>query len=431
MSGPGLILTAGVLGVGLHPAAWRYRRDAAGAALDAAYFQRIGQLAERGGLQAVFLADTLSAEEENFERPNLGGIDPVVALTAIAGVTSRVGLVATATTTYSDPFSMARRIASLDLISRGRAAWNLVTTFVPGVAANFGADPLPPANERYARAEEFIDVVNRLWRSWQPGALVGDKEEGVYADRSRISPIDHRGAHFTVRGPTTLPPSGQGRPVVFQSGASDAGRQLAARTADAIFTVQNTLASAQAFRRDIRERARRFRRDPNHIKVLPGLLAIMGGTEAEAKARKARLDELGGDAELKKLALRVGIPVERLQLDAPLPVDEIRANTAFRGSQGFRNAAIELGLSGKLTVREILYQNGGGHPQVVGTPEQVADHIEHWYREGAADGFNLMIDVLPDGLEPVLDELVPLLRQRGIFRREYRGDTLRTNLGLD
>lgn len=431
MSAPGLILTAGILGVGLHPAAWRFRRDPAGAALDAAYFQRIGQLAERGRLQAVFLADTLSAEEENFERPNLGGIDPVVALTAIAGVTRHVGLVATATTTYSDPFSMARRIASLDLISRGRAAWNLVTTFVPGVAANFGAEPLPPANERYARAEEFIDVVNGLWQSWEPGALRGDKEKGVYADRTRIAAIDHRGPHFSVRGPATLPPSGQGRPVVFQSGASEAGRQLAARTADAIFTVQNTLTSAQAFRRDIRDRARRFGRDPDRIKVLPGLLAIMGATQAEARDRKARLDELGGDAELKKLALRVGIPVDRLKLDAPLPVDEIRANTAFRGSQGFRDAAIALGQNGKLTVREILYQNGGGHPQVVGTPEQVADHIETWHREGGADGFNLMIDVLPDGLEPVVDELVPLLQRRGIFPREYRGDTLRTNLGLD
>lgn len=431
MTAPDLILTAGVLGVGLHPAAWRFRQDEARAALDASYFQRIGQLAERGRLQAVFLADTLSAEEENFERPNLGGIDPVVALTAIACVTRQVGLVATATTTYSDPFSMARRIASLDLISRGRAAWNLVTTFVPGVAANFGAGPLPPAHDRYARAEEFIDVVNRLWRSWQPGALLGDKAEGVYADRSRIAAIDHRGAHFSVRGPATLPPSDQGRPVVFQSGASEAGRQLAARTADAIFTVQNTLASAQAFRRDIRERARRFGRDPDRIKVLPGLLAIMGGTQAQAQARKARLDELGGDAELKKLALRVGVPVSRLQLDAPLPLDDIRANTAFQGSQGFRDAAIALGQNGKLTVREILYQNGGGHPQVVGTPEQVADHIEAWHREGAADGFNLMIDVLPDGLEPVVDELVPLLQRRGIFPRDYRGDTLRTNFGLD
>jgi FMN-dependent oxidoreductase (nitrilotriacetate monooxygenase family) len=425
-----LILNAAVLGLGLHMGAWRYREGAPFDYTKIEFYQEIGRIAEAGCLQAVFLADTLAVAEENFERPNFGAMDPTIVLAAVASVTKHVGLVATASTTYNEPYNLARRIATLDHLSCGRASWNIVTTFIPDVAANFGTAELPNHDDRYERAEEFVDVVTRLWDSWEDDALIGDKTTGRFADASRVHAINHRGAHYTVRGPITLPRSPQGRPVLYQSGSSRSGRDLAARFADAVFTPQNTIAAAQEFRTDVRGRTKERGRSPDDIKIIPGLLPILGGTEAEARARKDKLDELGGQAELKKLALRVGLRVEDLKLDEPLPIKLIADNDHFRASEGFRDAVVRLAVEQKLTVREILYRNGGGHVQVVGTPEQVADVIETWHREGAVDGFNLMIDVLPDGLRDFVEQVIPILQQRGAFRREYVGTTLRSNLGL-
>lgn len=430
MSSSEIILNATIMGVGMHLGAWRHRSGSPSDYINIDYYREVAQLAEAGRLHALFLADTLAVSEENYERPNLGAMDPTAVLGALAAVTSRLGLVATASTTYNEPFNLARRIASLDHLSRGRAAWNIVTTFIPDVAANFGKGPLLPHAERYAKAEEFVDTVIALWESWEHGALVGDKASGLFADRNRVHPVNHDGSFFSVRGPSTLPRSPQGRPILYQAGSSEEGRALAARAADVIFTVQNTLPSAIAFRKDIRERAVREGRSPNSIKVLPGLVPVIGSTEREAQQRKTELDELAGEAELRKLASRVGIPVSELALDKPLPFDRIKANDKFNASHGFQAAAMQLGASENLTVREILYRNGGGHPQVVGTPEQVADFIESWHRAGAADGFNLMIDELPSGLRTFVEEVVPLLQRRGIFQREYRGGTLRENLGL-
>ncbi len=427
---PGLILNVAVLGVGMHIGAWRYRGDDAATFADIEFYQELGRQAERGKLHAVFLADTLACAEENFERPNLGALDPTVALTAIAAVTKHVGLVATASTTYNEPYNLARRIASRDQLSRGRASWNIVTTFVPDVAANFGGARLPPPTERYERAEEFVEIVIKLWESWEPGALVGDKASGLFADASRVHRLDHEGKHYSVRGPLTLPRTRQGRPLLYQAGSSEQGRDLAGRFADAVFVAQNRKDEATAFRNDIRARAAKFGRDPDHVKITPGFLPILGGTVAEARRRKEELDSLGGDAELRKLALRVGVPVSALDLDKPLPFDLIDANPDFRGSQGFRAAAIALAKDENLTVREILYQNGGGHPQVVGTPEQVADFIEDWYRDSAVDGFNLMIDVLPDGLRDFVDQVVPILQSRGVFHHDYVGETYREEMNI-
>jgi FMN-dependent oxidoreductase (nitrilotriacetate monooxygenase family) len=425
-----LILNVAVLGLGLHMGAWRYRKGDPFDYTDIDYYQEIGRIAEAGCLQAVFLADTLAVAEENFERPNFGAMDPTIVLAAVASVTKHVGLVATASTTYNEPYNLARRISTLDHLSHGRASWNIVTTFIPDVAANFGTAELPNHDDRYERAEEFVDIVTRLWDSWEDKALVGDKATGRFADASRVHAIDHRGAHYTVRGPITLPRSPQGRPVLYQSGSSGPGRDLAARFADAVFTPQNTISAAKEFRADVRRRTKQHGRSPDDIKIIPGLLPVLGGTEAEARTRKDELDELGGHAELKKLALRVGVRVEDLKLDQPLPVELIKANNHFRASEGFRDAVVRLAVEEGLTVREILYQNGGGHVQVVGTPDQVADVIETWHREGAVDGFNLMIDVLPDGLRDFVEQVIPILQRRGAFRSEYSGTTLRANLGL-
>ncbi|GAA3848759.1 LLM class flavin-dependent oxidoreductase [Streptomyces sedi] len=426
-----LILTATVMGLGMHHGAWRFREGDPFDQTTPEYYRRIATTAERGGLHAVFLADTLDVSEERFERPNLGALDPAVVLALMAAHTERIGLVGTSSTTFNEPYNLARRFASLDALSRGRAGWNAVTTFVPAVAGNFGAGELPPHAERYARAAEFLDVVLGLWDSWEAEATVGDKAGNVYVDPARVHALNHRGPHFAVRGPATLPRSRQGRPVVFQAGASEGGRDLAARYADAVFTAQNTLPAAVAFRADIRRRAAAHGRDPDAVKILPGLLPIVGSTAAEAGARKERLDELRGyRPELEKLALRVGVPVDALELDAPLPFARIRENADFRGSHGFRDAAVALAEREGLTVRELLHANGGGHLQVVGTPDQVADTAATWFEAGAADGFNLMIDVLPSGLDAVVDEAVPRLRERCLFPRDYLGDTLRDHLGL-
>jgi FMN-dependent oxidoreductase (nitrilotriacetate monooxygenase family) len=426
-----LILNVTVMGLGMHPGAWRYRSGKPYDFLKLDYFLEIARIAEAGTLHAIFLADTLTVGEENFERPSLGAMDPTIVLAGIAAATRSIGLVATSSTTYNEPFNIARRFAALDHLTGGRAGWNVVTTFVPDVSANFGSAVHLDHSRRYGRAEEFVEVVRALWRTWDEAAVVGDKKAGVFADASRVRAINHQGEHFSVRGPLTLPRSPQGWPVVFQAGSSERGRELAARQAEVVFTAQNTLDAAQAFYTDVRRRALAHGREPDGVKILPGLLPILGGTEAEARERKAELDELSGhEPELRKLAARVGVAVEDLELDAPLPLNLIRANAGFNASHGFRDAAVQLAESENLTVRELLYRNGGGHRQVVGTPEQVADLIETWFSEGAADGFNLMIDVFPDGLSDFVNHVVPLLRRKGIFRDDYTGDTLRSNLCL-
>jgi FMN-dependent oxidoreductase (nitrilotriacetate monooxygenase family) len=425
-----LILNIAVLGLGLHMGAWRYRKGDPFDYTNVDFYRDIGRIAESGCLNAIFLADTLAVAEENFERPNFGAMDPTVVLGAVATATKHIGLVATASTTYNEPYNLARRFATLDFISRGRASWNIVTTFIPDVAANFGTAGLPNHDDRYERAEEFVEVVTRLWDSWEDAALVGDKATGQFADAGRVHAVNYRGSHYNVRGPLTLPRSPQGRPILYQSGSSESGRDLAARFADAVFTPQNTIGAAQEFRADMRRRAEAYGRHPDDIRITPGLLPVLGGTIAEARARKDELDELGGQAELKKLALRVGLQLEDLKLDEPLPLERIKENKQFRASEGFRDAVVRLAVEEKLTVREILYRNGGGHVQVVGTPEQVADMIETWHREGAVDGFNLMIDVLPDGLIDFVEQVVPILQRRGVFRDEYAGGTFRSDLGL-
>jgi FMN-dependent oxidoreductase (nitrilotriacetate monooxygenase family) len=426
-----VILSATIMGLGMHLAAWRAREGDAVDYVDPELYREIARTAEAGKLHCVFLADTLTNAEEGTDRPALGAMDPAVVLAIMAGVTERVGLVGTASTTFNTPFDLARRFATLDHLSGGRAGWNAVTTFVPAVAENFGGRALPERDERYAHAREFIDVVLKLWESWGAGALVGDKGRGVFADPGLVRPIDHDGEHFTVRGPLTMPRTPQGHPALFQAGSSDAGRDLAARYADVVFTAQNVLDAARDFRADVRRRTAAHRRDPDRIKVVPGLLPVLGDTEEAAWARKQQLDDLAGTGpELAKLARRVGLPVEELVLDAPLPVDRLSPDEEFSGSVGFRRAAVRLAVEEKLTVRELLVRNGGGHLQVVGTAEQVADVIEYWYGEGAVDGFNLMIDVVPSGLHDAVEQLVPELQRRGLLHREYEHETLRANLGV-
>lgn len=423
-----LHLNTNVTGVGRHPAGWRTLANPK-SIVDLQFFATIARVAERGKLDAVFLSDSL-ALQGHANGPSQS-LEPTVLLTALAGVTQHVGLIGTASTTFNDPFNLARRFASLDHLSGGRVAWNAVTTYDPAAAANFSAGTPPDKPARYARAAEFVDVVLKLWDSWEDDALVADRENGRYADPARVHAIEHEGPNFRVQGPLNVPRGPQGRPVLIQAGGSEAGVALAARHADAVFTAQTTLDGAQAFYRDIKARAAAHGRDPDHLLILPGLYPVIGGTLAEARRRKADMDALlDRSAELAKFARALGVRAADLQLDAPLPYDLIDKGERADVSSGFIRSTVLLARSENLTVRDLLDRNPGAHRMIVGTPETIADDIERWFVQRGADGFNLNADVFPSGLEAFVDHVVPLLQRKGIFRRDYDGSTLREHYGL-
>jgi FMN-dependent oxidoreductase (nitrilotriacetate monooxygenase family) len=420
-----------ILGHGGHAAGWRVGEVEPTAIWDVGYYQNIARICEAGALDAIFLADGPALQGDVGEQP-AGRLEPTVLVTAMAAVTERIGMIATCSTTYNDPFNLARRFASVDHISGGRVAWNAVTTATPTAAANFGLTGAPVHTDRYARADEFVELVIKLWDSWEDDAIIGDRGNGIYADRARVHAVDHEGEHFSVKGPLNVARSPQGRPVLVQAGSSEGGKQLAARFADAVFTTQTTLPDGQAFYAEIKARAAAQGRDPATIRIMPGISTVIGGTEAEAKARQRELDELlGWERPLATLSGQTGIPVEALVLDERFPVHLIGdAGHLEQGSHGFFDAAINLALREQLTVRELLGRIRSGHRLVVGAPEQIAETMEEWFREGAADGFNIMPDYFPSGAEVFVDHVVPELRRRGVFRTEYAGTTLRDHLGL-
>ncbi|SNQ49832.1 Nitrilotriacetate monooxygenase component A [Frankia canadensis] len=424
-----LHLNVNILDAGKHPGAWRFQDDPRWF-LDIDYFSTIARLAERGTFDAVFLSDGVALLSEPAEKP-WQALEPTVLLAALARETEHVGLIGTASTTFNDPFNLARRFASLDHLSRGRAALNVVTSYSPRAAANFGLDVVPDHDARYARAEEFVDVLTGLWDSWDDDAITGKRDAVAFMDPAGVRPIHHRGEHFAVRGPLNVPRSPQGRPVLVQAGSSEVGKRFAARVAEVVFTAQTTHGAAQAFYADMKNRARAFGRDPGHLVVLPGLFPVVGSTEAEAWARKDALDELFPfDLELPRLAAQLGLDPADLPLDRELPYDLLGDAGQFTGSRGFLEATVNLARERGYTVRELLLSNGGGHRQVVGSPEQVVDSIEHWFHSRAADGFNLNFDVFPSGLETFVEHVIPELRRRGLFRSAYTGRTLRDHLGL-
>ncbi|MFJ1758802.1 NtaA/DmoA family FMN-dependent monooxygenase [Amycolatopsis sp. NPDC088138] len=428
---PSMILTAALMhGLGMHTGAWLARDGDAGDYLTPEMYTDIARTAEAGKLHAVFLAEQMTNQEVGTERP-CGALDTVTVLALMAAVTERIGLVGTASTTYNQPYDLARRFATLDHLSRGRTGWNSIATQNPTVAEMFGGGEHPDHEQRYSRADEFIDVVLKLWDSWEAGALVGDKSTGVFAREDLVHEINHVGEHFAVRGPMPFARSPQGRPVIFQAGSSERGREQAAKYADVVFTAQHLLESAVAFREDMRRRAAEHGRHPDSIKIIPGMSVVLGATETEAQQRKQHLDEVFGTGpNLVKLGRRVGLPVEVLELDKPFPAHLLGPDEEFKGSIGFRRTIVELAVKENLTVRELIASYGGGHHQVVGTAEQVADVMQERLAAGGADGFTLMIDMLPSGVHDVVDMLVPELRDRGLFHGDYEHRTLRESLGL-
>jgi FMN-dependent oxidoreductase (nitrilotriacetate monooxygenase family) len=417
---------------GHHEAAWRLPESNPFANVDLAHWRNLAQLAERARFDSLFLADSPALWNSAKHRP-AGALEPTVLLTALAGVTSHIGLIATASTTYNAPYNLARRFASLDHISGGRAGWNIVTTAERMSAQNFGLDDRPSHRERYERAAEFVDVSIRLWDSWEDGAELGDKAAGRYADVERIHPINYEGSYFRVRGPLNVPRSPQGRPLLVQAGSSQDGRDFAARYAEAVFTAQQTLADAQEFYADLKERARRYGRDPEMIKILPGIVPVIGSTEAEARALDDELEQLIiPEHGLTQLANVLEVPPESLDLDRPLPPEVYARPAKVEGAQSRYQLIADLARRDNLTVRQLIARLGGGrgHRTFAGTPEQVADTIGEWFSSGAADGFNVMPAAMPSGLAAFADHVIPIFRERGLFRTEYTGQTLRDHYGI-
>ncbi|MET7767984.1 LLM class flavin-dependent oxidoreductase [Nocardia sp. NPDC005366] len=431
-NGRQLHLNAFLMTVGHHEAAWRLPESDPHAHVDIDYFVELARTAERGKLDSIFFADSPSLMGDPGRRPG-GKLEPTVILTAVAVQTSRIGLIATASTSYNDPYNLARRFASVDWVSNGRAGWNIVTTAGADAARNFGLDETPEHKQRYEKAAEFVEVSTKLWDSWADDAVIADKALGIHANAEKVRKIGHHGEFFKVEGPLNVPRSPQGYPLLVQAGSSENGKDFAARYAEAVFTAQQTLEDASAFYTDLKERARSLGRDPDTIKILPGIVPVIGDTEQEARALDDELARLiSPEFAHRQLAERFDLPLEALDLDSELPAD-LPSEDEIEGAKSRFTLIVNLARRERLTVRQLIARLGGGrgHRTFAGTPVQVADTIEDWFRQGAADGFNIMPAVLPSGLERFVDQVVPILQERGLFRTEYTETTLRGHYGLD
>ncbi|WP_116793535.1 LLM class flavin-dependent oxidoreductase [Achromobacter dolens] len=395
------------------------------------HLKRYAQALERARFDAFFMADHLALLNmpiEALKRSHTAtSFEPFTLLSALSQVTERLGLVATASTTFDEPFHVARRFASLDHLSQGRAGWNIVTTSNPDAALNFGRTEQPDHARRYARAREFYDVVTGLWDSWADDAFIRDADSGIYFDPARLRTLDHRGEHLSVRGPLHIARPVQGWPVIVQAGASEPGRQLAAETAEVVFAASATLEDGQRFYADVKGRMDALGRDRDHLKILPGVLVVVGETDDQARAIRARLDSLVHyESAIASLSVALGCDASRFDPDAPLP--PLPETNASKSSQ---ERVLRLAERESLTVRQLAQRLGGyGGLAMVGTAARIADQMQEWLETEASDGFNVMFPWLPGGLDAFVGQVVPELQRRGIFRREYEGRTLRENLGL-
>ncbi|WP_429941681.1 LLM class flavin-dependent oxidoreductase [Achromobacter xylosoxidans] len=426
-------LGAFLMQTGHHIAAWRHPDAQADAPVNFRHYAELARRAEAAKFDAIFLADSVGVRNTDLaslsRTARSDHFEPLTLLSALAAVTEKIGLIATVSTTYNEPYHVARKFASLDHISGGRSGWNLVTSSGQGEAQNFNLDEHVEHARRYARAAEFHDVVLGLWDSWEDDAFLRDKHSGQYFDPAKLHPLRHRGEHFSVRGPLNVSRSPQGRPVVVQAGASPAGRDLAARTAEVIFVAHQTFDEARAFYRDIKGRAVEYGRDPDDIKIMPGIFPVIGRSQAEAEDKFARLQDLIHPVVGVQLLSNMigGFDLSGYPVDGPLP-DIPETN----GGKSRQQLLIDLARRDNLTIRQLYLRIAGarGHQQVVGTPQSVADQLQQWFEEDGADGFNIMSPWLPGGLDDFIELALPELRRRGLFRTEYNGATLRQHLGL-
>lgn len=418
---------------GHHEASWRHPDSPAERTHDVDFYRQIAKKAEAAKLDAVFLADIPALTTDTPYRAS-HGLEPITLLSAIAGVTGKLGLIATASTTFNEPYNLARYFSSLDHISHGRAGWNIVTTYNPAAARNFGLDEVPSNEERYARAQEFVDVVTKLWDSWEDGAAVVDRAQAHFFDPEKVHRVNHVGRYFKVRGPLAAPRSPQGRPVYVQAGSSNEGRAFAALNAEAIFTAHQTIGDAQAFYGDIKSRAKTLGRNPDHCLILPGISPFIGDTAKQAKDLYDEYNALTvpayGLAQLEKL---VQVDVGELELDEKVPTGIFgKAGNVLDNSRSRKQVVANIVEREQPTLRELLHKLAGarGHNVVHGTPTQIADLLQTWFENGAADGFNVMPPAYPQLFDAFTDKVVPILQERGLFRSDYTGSTLREHYGL-
>ena len=417
--------------ISIHTAAWRYPGGTPDANFNLQAIVSYAQKLEAAKFDAFFMADHLAVLNMPMEAlkrsATVTSFDPLTLLPALAMMTKHLGLIATASTTFEQPYLIARRFASLDHISGGRAAWNLVTTSNPDAALNFGMDDQMEHGERYRRAREFYDVVTGLWDSWADDAFIRDVKSGIYFDPEKLHVLNHAGKYFKVRGPLNIARPVQGWPVVVQAGASDSGRQLAAETAEVVFAGGGPLDDGRKLYADIKGRMEKIGRNPDHLKILPGAFVVLGETESEARDKRAMLDSLVHyESGIAQLSINLGTDASKFVPDAPLP-DIPESNQSKSG----RERVLALAKRENLTVRQLAGRLGGyGGLGMVGTPKMIADQMQEWIETRGSDGFNVMFPYLPGGLDDFCNKVVPELQRRGLFRTEYTGKTLRDNLGL-
>lgn len=416
-----------IMGCGHHQAAWRHPQSNVERLGDVDYYIELTQQAEAAKFDAIFFADG----QYNFNVADgpRWFVEPLTTLSALAAATERIGLISTVSSTFYHPFMAARMLASIDHLSKGRVGCNIVTSMYDVEARNYSYPAMPPHAERYERAEEFIQVLQQLWDSWSDKALTRDRQ-GMYADPEQVQPINHDGKHFLVDGPLTLPRAPQGHPVLIQAGSSEPGRDLAARYAEAIYAVAYDLPAAQRYYRDIQRRVAQYRPGFKPV-ILPGLVTYVAASQDEVRAKRRMLDELlPTEAGLYQLGQYIGQDCSQWALDEPVP--KLPPLEEFTGPKGRYMTILRIIETEQPTVRELLGRlaAGGGHCTMVGTPEEIADQMEYWFVNEGADGFNLMPPALPDSLTDFIEQVVPLLQKRGLFRKEYQGSTLREHFGL-
>jgi alkanesulfonate monooxygenase len=421
---------------GHHVASWRHPGAQADAGINFKHYTEIAKTAERGKFDMIFLADNVCVREAHIDAISrsaqyIANFEPLTLLSGIAAVTERIGLVCTATTSYNEPYHVARKFASLDHMSGGRAGWNLVTSGMAAEAYNFGRDAHYGHAERYDRAREFAEVVKALWDSWDDDAFMRDKESGNFFDPAKMHALNHKGSHFQVKGPLNIPRPPQGHPVIVQAGTSDDGMDVAARFAEVIFSAHLTMESCQAYFKEVKTRAAdKFGRNPDHLKVMPGLSAYVGRTEEEAIEKFEYQNSLMHPVVAREILSTVlgNVDLSGYDFDGPLPENLPKSNA----SQSTFKYVTVLAKKDNLTIRQIAQVVAGARAKMVlkGTPKQIADHMEQWYVEEAADGFNIMPPYLPGSLNDFVELVIPELQRRGLFRTEYTGRTLREHLGL-
>ncbi|MBG92540.1 MAG: LLM class flavin-dependent oxidoreductase [Chloroflexi bacterium] len=418
---------------GHHEAAWRHPAASPFLLTDFRYYKELTLKAESAFFDSIFLSDILALGSDIEHTPR-AVLDPIPLMGSLSAITSNIGIIGTASTTYVEPYNLARQFASLDHLSNGRVAWNIVTTSSAEAATNYSANPQAGIEERYERADEFMTVVNSLWDSWAADAVLDDRLRGQYTRPGRIVPIDHHGDFYDVSGPLTVPRGPQGRPVHVQAGSSEPGRAFAAKHGEAIFTAVLEKTTAQDFYRDIKSRVISQGRSPDQCVIMPGLSPVIASTEAQAHQYVRELDELGNiDTGLKRLSVAFGgIDLSHIDLDRTLVPDDFPDPETLQGGVSRPKLIVDLIRNEQPTLRQLLSKLSGarGHYTFAGTAEQVADLMEDWINDKAADGFNLMPPVLPEMFDIFIAEVIPLLQQRGIFRTHYEGVTLRDHYGL-